>query len=385
MVKLLLKKNKKNSLGQYPVYLRITINRKASFISTKHYIHANHWDAVEERVKESHPMHEQINLSVRSIKKKALDNLVDAGVKRKTLSSQILKDQTQHGHILTDIYLFKDSLVRSLKGKRSEATFENWDKHLRKLKEFHKSETLSFEDITVDFLNEFEIFLRNEGVNHRKNKDTGNYIYAIMKTIKSLFRKAKVHSPFGEYEMPAQTRGKKPHLSLLELDRWEKYAAEATDPELKQAAIYFLFGCYTGLRVSDWFLFDPQERVHSTYINAQAKKNGRWIAMPLYPRLSRVLKMVRKTPLKTSEPEINKSLKKITKDLKINKHISTHCARKTFAVTLCLDRGMSSETAATLMGITLSTFVQNYSRITPEKIKQEALQAWEGLEAAPVK
>jgi integrase/recombinase XerD len=88
---------------------------------------------------------------------------------------------------------------------------------------------------------------------------------------------------------------------------------------------------------------------------------------------------MKKIPLTEPEPTVNKKIKLIAEAAGIDKYLSTHCARKTFAVTLCLDRGISSETAAELMGITLAVFVKSYSRVTPAKIRDETLKAWKGL------
>ena len=77
---------------------------------------------------------------------------------------------------------------------------------------------------------------------------------------------------------------------------------------------------------------------------------------------------------------MNRALKKIAKDLNINKTISTHTGRHTFAVTICLGNKLSSETAAELMGIELNTFIENYSRVTQDKINEEALTAWKNLD-----
>ena len=53
-IKAVLRK-KKNAKGLYPIAIRITKNRKSSFISTGQYIEEKHWDASERCVKSTHP------------------------------------------------------------------------------------------------------------------------------------------------------------------------------------------------------------------------------------------------------------------------------------------------------------------------------------------
>ena len=44
---------------------------------------------------------------------------------------------------------------------------------------------------------------------------------------------------------------------------------------------WFLFGCYTGLRHSDWEQFDYKKRVEGEFLKLRAKKNGRWVVLPI--------------------------------------------------------------------------------------------------------
>lgn len=81
-------------------------------------------------------------------------------------------------------------------------------------------------------------------------------------------------------------------------------------------------------------------------------------------------------PFDIEEPTFNEKIKVIAKHLGINKKFTAHTARHFFAVVHCLENGVSSETSAELMGITLETFVKNYSVVTEEKIDLETQRAW---------
>lgn len=379
-VKLILKNNKKNSLNQLPIYIRITIERKTSYISTGYYIAQKLWDERTESVKELHPLAKEINTDITNKKKQVLEGFINASVKGRVISAHTLKNQAS----ANDIFSFYDKLCVELRNKREGATLENWRKHLLKLEIYNGSRNLLFEDITPTYLIAFENWLREKGIKKRK-EDSSNYIHAIMKSIRKLFNVARAREiitnyPFGDdkYEMPETTPGDKDFLTLDELDKWEKQIPKLP-AELKEAALWFLFGCYTGLRIGDWHLFDFEKRVHDTYIALRAKKNGEWVTVPLYPRLRRILKLCKAQGLTNAEPELNRNFKEVAKEAKIKKHLSSHCGRKTFAVTICLGLGVSSETAAELMGITLNVFVKNYSKVTGEKIRKETAKAWAHL------
>lgn len=381
-VKLLLKKNKKNALGKYPIYLRITANRKTSFISTGVFIDKSMWDEKNEMVKESHKEHEYINTSILNQKKQALDEILQAAIDKRFKSAGSIKQVVADE--LRNIFKFSDKLQSEVAGRRSAATIKNYIKHLKKLEAYAGDRSVLFDQIDADYLRAFESWLRGH-VAARKGSDPNNYIGAIMRTIRKHFNEAVSRGitnnyPFGphKYQLPKETSGNKDFLSLSELKKWHEFTFETTHETYKEVSLYFLFACYTGLRLSDWRDF-AEGKLRQKNISLRATKNKMWINVPLHEGLIEVIKRMKEVPLTLTEVTINRRLKTLASDLKIKKKLSTHSGRKSFAVTMCLEMGISSETAAKLMGITLAVFEKNYSYVTPEKVRLETEKAWKDL------
>jgi integrase len=382
-IKLVLRKDKKNKQG-HPIYIRITIDRKSSFISTGYYIHKTLWDERNERVKDSHPSAEKINEDIVIKKNEVLDNMIDATREKNIVTAAVIKERSLLGKERTNIFSFAEKFAKDLEGKRAGGTIKNWEFHLKKLEDFNGGRELDFEHITKDYLTNFEAHLRGGSVKRVNGSNPNNYIAAIMVTIRILFNaaiKAELITcyPFRLYEVPMQTPGKKARLTLVELDRWEQLCKETKVSRFAEAGYWFLFGSYTGLRVSDWHNFNFSENIHHDYISVQAIKNKESVALPLHTRLIRILAIVKDIPLKKDRHELNRIYKEIGKELKLKKRISTHCARHTFAITMCAERGIPSETCAKLMGITPVICIESYYRVTPEKIRYETEAAWEGI------
>lgn len=380
-VKLLIKKNKKNALGKYPIYLRITSNRKTSFISTGHFIEKNQWDEKNELVKESNKQYEFINTDILNRKKQILDEILQAAIDKRFKSASAIKQVVADE--LKNIFKFSEKLQVEVMGRRSESTIGNYKKHMKKLNEY-SVDALLFDHITPDYLRGFESWLRSN-VNAREGRDPNNYIAAIMRTVRSHFNEAVSRGitnnyPFGKnrYLLPTETTGNKDFLSLPELIKWHEFTFETVHDTYKEAALYFLFGCYTGLRLSDWKDF-AEGKLRQNNISLKATKNKVWVNVPLHDRLVEVVKKMKEIPLTIAEPTVNRNLKTIADYLKIKKRLSTHSSRRTFAVTMCLERGVSSETTAKLMGITLAVFEKSYSFVTSEKIQLETSKAWKDL------
>lgn len=378
-VKLLLYTHQANAHGQYPIYIRITINRKQSYISTGHYIEKKFWNEKSEQVKPEHMQAHTINPDITSRKQAIIKQVVEHQVKGHVISASALKTIATAKGDLHNIFEFAEAFSKEVEHKREASTLENYRKHLLVVELYHGSRSLTFEEITHDWLVKFEAYLRRpiiEGKNKR-NALGGNYIYIIWKTLKTFFNaalKRKLISvyPFDTYENPEYEAPNKDYLTNEELDDLEKQADKATDTLIKQTLVYFLLGCYTGLRISDLRKFNIDEHIRDGRLYLRAKKNGEWVTMPVIGRLAAHLERVKTCQLTRTEQELNRTLKKLIK----GKRITNHCGRHTFAITMCAEKGISAETCSELMGITLKTCVENYYKVTNRKIDAECARAW---------
>ncbi len=381
-IKLILYTHQPNSHGLYPIYIRTTINRRTSYKSTGHFINKKIWDEKNEKVRSGNPNADVVNAHISLTKQEWERKLIQAQIDGNNPTPlQLKKSFATDEH---NIFDYVDNFIISLKGKRAKLTFKNYRSHLATLERFNKSRYLKFEDIDVPFLRNYERWLRGN-VSFRKDGDQKNYIHAIWKTLKTWFNAAKKegiisHYPFDKYENPVYVAPDKDYLTVGELKLFEKFAHETTNPVLKECTVYFLFGCYSGMRISDWYQFDIDKHIKGDLLRLKpVKTKNKWVVMPVSEPLKRNIRLMRNIKLRLREPTINEKLKIIAKRLGINKHITSHTGRHTFAVTICLGNGLPSETAAGIMGITLDTFVNNYSQLTQEKIINETKAAWSGL------
>jgi len=382
-VRLLLWEADPNTRGQYPIYLCVTINRIRRYIATGIFLKQKDWDARGECVKPGHPLAAQYNPDLGARKKAVVQFIVEQQVAGKSLTADQVKAHFGGARNLHNIFDFVDHFIEECRNKKTESTLENYRKHALRLELFHGSRQLAFEEITPEFLSRYEAHLRRPQQEGLKPVE-GNYIHALWTTLKTWFNAAKKRRiidcyPFHQYENPVYEGPVKEYLTLAELKKLEEFADATPNILYRQTAIYFLLGCYTGLRISDWFAFDIDKHIQDDRVRIRAKKNGEWVTMPISTPLKRNLVRIRACPLTRAEPEMNRALKNIAKILGIQKHLTTHSARHSFAITVCADRGISSETCAELMGITIATAVENYYRITNRKIDGETLKAWKGL------
>lgn len=375
-VKLILYTHQANTIGQYPIYIRITIDRKQSYISTGHYLEEKYWDEKAEKIKAGHMQASLINPDIASRKQNIIKRIIEYQVKGEAITAAALKTMATAKGDLHNIFDFVEAFSKEVEHKREGGTLENYRKHLKVI-ELYAGRSLTFEAVTHEWLVKFEDHLRKPVPGLRAGLG-GNYVHAIWKTLKTFFnaaikRKVIDHYPFDTYENPTYEAPVKDFLTLKELDHLEGVLDKTTNNTLKQTLTYFLLGCYSGLRLSDWQQFDCNKHVKDGRLFLRAKKNGEWVTMPVFGRLARHLVRVKDLPLKITEQEINRTLKNVGG---IKKKITTHTGRHTFAITMCGEQGISAETCSELMGITLKTCVENYYKVTNRKIDKECAGAW---------
>lgn len=135
----------------------------------------------------------------------------------------------------------------------------------------------------------------------------------------------------------------------------------------------FLFSCFTGLRLSDIMRLTWAQIKRSGngwQIEERQKKTGRLVYIPLSDNAKQWLpEKAREGLVFTGFPHqtvMGADIKRWVKSAKIDKHISFHCARHTFA-TLLLTYGTDIYTVSSLLGHTDLSTTQIYAKVINEK------------------
>ena len=145
----------------------------------------------------------------------------------------------------------------------------------------------------------------------------------------------------------------------------------------------FIFSCYTGLAYIDISKLTRNHIVKGIdgqlWIHTYRQKTSTPTKIPL---LSIPLEIIDKykehflceggklLPI-FSNQKMNAYLKEIAALSGINKELTFHCARHTFATTVTLSNGVPIESVSKMLGHTNITTTQHYARITEQKISRD--------------
>lgn len=171
---------------------------------------------------------------------------------------------------------------------------------------------LNFDDITIDFYNDFMQFFydRNCGA---------NYVGKHIKTLKTLLRQSRDegHHNNTEVERKAFKAISEPSESIYlnESELNSLYKLDLSESKhLETARDVFLCGCYTAQRYSDYSRISKD--MVKTYsgnkvIELIQQKTGEKCIIPIRPELNSILKKYDYTLPKTYEQKINKYIKEV--------------------------------------------------------------------------
>ncbi|MCK4661359.1 MAG: site-specific integrase [Bacteroidales bacterium] len=356
-------------------YIRITINRKTNYISLNKFIKPSFWDEGKGIVKSQHPLSNKINHFLIKEKLKIDDILLNLQLQNKEISFNILKKTYSNNSEPLSFFDFFKKEIELMPGKYAKGTIKYYKKELSKLKKFRN--TILITDIDLNFLNEYEFYLRNK-LNNCTNTISGSF-KAIKKLLNIAIRKNLItKNPFAHLKIRYEETHKE-FLTIEELKSLEKLLIKNIPEKLKNVLRYFLFACYTGVRYSD------MERLKSCNINNnqlsfKQHKTKEYITIPLTRHA--IKHLTKKEPEEKlfrviTNQKTNEFLKIIILYANINKNISFHCSRHTFAV-ISLTIGIPIEVISKILGHKDLKTTQIYAKIV-DKLKFKEMEKWNNL------
>ncbi len=244
-------RRKPNSAGLFPLAIRLTKNRKASYLYVGQYIDEKHWDKQFRRVKKSHPNSKRLNNLLLKKMSEANDKLLDSDGENKGRSAIKIKKAIV-GEDNIDFFETSKVHLSSLLKRKKIGQHRTEEGRLKIFQGFLGATHLEFVDLDVPLIKKFRTFLLHErGVSPRT---AVNYLILI-RTIFNLaikdygidaknypFGKDKVQIKLPESEKIGLTREE---VQLLETAR------DLTPAQSQAVHVWLLSFYFAGIRVGD--------------------------------------------------------------------------------------------------------------------------------------
>ncbi|BEG98094.1 site-specific integrase [Bacteroides sedimenti] len=239
---------------------------------------------------------------------------------------------------------------------------------VRKLEAFEKIRT--FDDVTYENIADFDLFLRktisSQPVLYKRHSALRDYIKTAVK--KGLCET----NPYGSGEMQfdfGKGKSKEP-VFLLEHEIKKIQEYKPLTESLERVKDLFLFQCFSGVAYSDLMSFDASKVYemdgYKVYRSSRTKTDESFICV-LLPEAQEILEKYKGVLPRISNQNYNSYIKIVAAGAGVNKTITTHTGRHTFA-TYLLNRDVPIETVSRAIGHSSIRQTLHYARMLGKKV-----------------
>ncbi len=383
------KSSKKNEFGKAPIYARITINEVRTEFSLKRFIEPDRWinkagigkgNTEEIRALNAHIM------AVRTALFQHYNRLLETG---KAITADTVKNSyfgiTEKSKTIMEVFQYHNDQMKSLIGKEySFGTHERYATALHHTKEFieYKYNVSDFpiKQVNHEFITEYEYFLK--AVRKCSYNTAIKYLTNFKKIMRICLGNGLIDKdPFINYRF---------HLNEVEREILHEHEIQAiADKEfatsrLDQVRDVFLFCCFTGLAYSD---VKKLTRDHviigidgERWIKVNRTKTDTRSSIPILPSAQAILDKYANHPKCCAEKRLlpvnsnqkmNDYLKEIAAVCEIEKNITFHIARHSFATTVTLQNDVPIESVSKMLGHKSIRTTQHYAKVLDKKVSND--------------
>lgn len=384
-----LQKGKAREDGTAPIVARITVNHEMVHFATRMYIHPDRWLPKDYRTAGKSREEKQINDALDELRvliRRRYDQMLRG---EETITAAMLKNAITGLDQSTSTLLgvcdrFIEDYTDLLRTKQCcRETYLRYLLTRNRLEEFMRNRyripDIPVKEIQSRFAAEFDRWLR---ITYQL---TNNSAMKLMRQLKTMLRVGHLNGwskndPLAGYKIHFEKvdRG---YLTDAELSRLESKVF--TTRRLEVIRDLFLFSCYTGLAYIDLknLTSDMLQRWPdgNLWIDTKRQKTN----IPVHVRLLETpLRLIEKYkgsvkgksrllfPVPSNQ-KVNSYLKEIADLCGIDKDLTFHTARHTFATTVTLANGVPIETVSKMLGHTNIQTTQIYARVIDTKINND--------------
>lgn len=380
-----IRESKTRKSGKAPIEITITVNGDRCTLSTGKQVAVDKWDKTKQQVKGKDEEAQSLNNYLKAIKAKLYQKEAELLDKGFIITAELLRDayfdkveilkEKSLLEVLTDHNKERKAMVGKTLAPATYWVFEYTARLLAEyIKQKYQREDLYLRELNIGFIQGFHAFLLSE------KKMAQNSATKHLKFLKQIVNLAVANSymtfnPFLPYKIEREPV----EIDFLDEEELRKIINFDTPlPRLERAKDMFLFGCFTGLSYIDIKTLTPEhfekDNAGRIWIKKRRVKTGVLSRIPLLPIAKLILDKYKGGDklLPIQDPaDVNKYLKDIAILCKINKRITFHTSRHTFASTVTLANNISLEVVSKMLGHTNTRMTTHYAKLIDKCIGEQ--------------
>ncbi|MQX26758.1 tyrosine-type recombinase/integrase [Alistipes sp. dk3620] len=372
--------------GQVPLCVRITIDGERVKFSLKSEVSGKIWDPKSGRAKGQTKEALQLNRYLDSIKGQMITHYHRLCEANEVVTATMVRDaflgtDVKNNTLLTVFEEFNDRQEKLIGIDLAQSTFNKYDLTYRRLKEFIKVK-MRKNDILLcqvdrNFVMDFEAYLKIE---YKLDTNSSEKLMRIFKRITTMcFKNGQMpKDPFCNHKLK-KVKKDRGYLTKSELEKIIDFKPD--NKRLEKVRDIFLFCCFTGFDYSTTAALAGKNIVTddegSLWIETHRIKTGtpskvKLLDIPLFILKKYELRRDGNFLLPVmSNAKYNLYLKEIASICGIEKRVTSHLARHTFATTVTYANGVSIESISKMLGHTKLSTTQIYARIVDKTVSNE--------------
>ena len=383
------KSSKASKKGLLPIYQRITINGTRIELSTSKFVEKSKWNTAAGKIKGNSEEARLINSYLDVLLAKAYETekwMVNNNeeINAQTFKNKFLGVEEKQRQL---ILIFEDhnKRMKELIGSNyANNTYKKNETTLSHVKEFLKSQynlnDISIKRVDIAFINDFDFFLRN--TKKCNNNSTIKYIRNFGKIIKQCYVNGWLErDPLLNY------KGKVKEIERVYLTQEEIELLLNKEFKIKRLELVrdmFLFSCFTGLAYIDVYNLTNSNIIigidGEKWISTKRQKTESPSRIPILPVSQMIIDKYENHPQCKnngkllpilSNQKMNAYLKELADICDIEKELTFHIARHTFATTVTLTNGVPIESVSKMLGHKNINSTQHYARIVDQKVGED--------------
>lgn len=381
-----LKRNAPKKSGLVPVMCRITINGKISQFSCKLDVEEKLWNVQSGKMsgksltaQEANRMLDKIRVGVTKAYQEICDK--DNYVTAEKVRNAFLGMGQNHKTLLAVFRQHNEDYekqVGKMKSVRSYWKYCTVYNHLEEyIKSRYKMSDIALKELTPAFITDFELFLRIE--KHHCTNTIWSYMMPLKRMVYLSINNGWLQrDPFYAYSISPEPTKRgfltKEEIALLINGKFKKKSYELIRD-------LFIFCTFTGLTFIDMYNLTKSHLQTSFDGHLWIKTNRQKTGVESDIRLLDVpLRIIKKYEGMAEDdkllpvpcyPNCKNGIKVIAKKCGIEKNVTWHMSRHSYATTICLSNDVPIETLSKMLGHRSIRTTQIYAKITGEKISRD--------------
>jgi site-specific recombinase XerD len=294
-----------------------------------------------------------------------------------TTSSQQLfcsnqSNKPEKNPTLIQSFNFHIASIERLEGTEfAHNTVRKYKSVLNSIKRYLKGADIALPDLDYSFVSNYYSYLvSKEGLKNNSALKNLKCLYRVIHIC--ILNKWISSNPFTEFKC-AYKQPIRPYLTEAEIE--QLYSTAFSSSKLRKVRDLFILQIYSGLAYADMQSLSKTNIEVGVdgkqWIVLNRLKTGQRSAIPILPRALEVLQRYNYELPICSNQKMNDYLKEIATACNINKCLTSHIGRHTFATTVTLSKGVPIETVSRMLGHCDLKTTQIYAKVTDQKVSND--------------